>query len=41
MNRRMVAKENYGGTELQIWEKYVNGRREYEMIINGVFIRAS
>ncbi len=41
MNRRMVAKENYGGTELQLWENYVNGRWEYEMIINGVFIMAS
>ncbi len=41
MNRNVVARAVQGDSELQLWENYLNGTKEYEMVINGVFIMAS
>ncbi|MBO8128418.1 MAG: hypothetical protein H0Z39_04355 [Peptococcaceae bacterium] len=41
MTRKLIEEQKHCGSELQLWEHFINGKREYEMIINGVFIMAS
>lgn len=39
--RKLVTRVERPGAELQLWENRIEGRKEWEMVINGVFIMAS
>ena len=39
--RALVAEVRNGNTELQLWERTVEGKREHELVMNGVFLMAS
>lgn len=40
-NRRLITQQIDRGAQLQLWEHFIDGQIEFEMIINGVFIMAS
>lgn len=39
--RKLVTYVERPGAELQLWENQIEGQKEWEMVINGVFIMAS
>ncbi len=41
MSRTLVAQRDSGGSRLQLFEHVVEGKRELEVVMNGVFIMAS
>lgn len=41
MARKVLASHTSGSSEIVLWENDMDGMREYELVINGVFIMAS
>lgn len=39
--RRLLVQTDCSGAELQLWEHIVEGKREHELVMNGVFLMAS
>ncbi|MGI5920907.1 MAG: hypothetical protein ACOX6I_04150 [Syntrophomonadaceae bacterium] len=39
--RKLIDERNDRGARLQLWEHLINGHREMEMVIDGIFIMAS
>lgn len=41
MDRRLLEEKKSGSSELQLWENFIDGKKEFELVINGVFIMAT
>ncbi|MFC1850194.1 hypothetical protein ACFL27_08390 [candidate division CSSED10-310 bacterium] len=41
MSRKLLSQENQSQFQLQLWEHFINDKKEYEIVMNGVFLMAS
>lgn len=41
MERLLIEEQRNEETELQLWENWLNGKREWEVVVNGVFIMST
>ena len=41
MTRLLMEEQRFEGTELQLWQNWIAGKKEWELVVNGVFIMAT